>query len=79
MESRNFFHEYLVTWGKNEDTLTTSWKFYHEIFILEQNSRNHKSFCHKIWSYTVLWSAGYALQLESTSAVIKYVIAAMAT
>ena len=28
--------------------------FYDEIFILEQNSRNHKFFAMKAWSYTVL-------------------------
>ena len=29
------------------EIFTTSGKFYHEIFILEQNSRNHESFFHK--------------------------------
>ena len=32
---------------KYYEIFMTLWKFYHEIFILEQNSRNHKSFCHK--------------------------------
>ena len=44
MESQKFFHEYLVTWGKNEEMFTTLQKFYYKIFILEQNSRNHESF-----------------------------------
>ena len=34
MNNRRYYHK----------IFTTSRKFYHEIFILEQNSRNHKSF-----------------------------------
>ena len=63
-ESRKFFTKIFsskfshtrqgwITYG------TTSQKFYHEIFILEQNSRNHESFlprkffAMKVWSYMV--------------------------
>ena len=41
MESQNFFHEYLVTRGKY---LQLHESFYHEIFILEQNSRKSRKF-----------------------------------
>ena len=37
MNNHPYYHE----------IFTTSQKFYHEIFILEQNKRNHESFCHK--------------------------------
>ena len=37
MNNRWYYHE----------IFKTSRKFYHEIFILEQNLRNHKSFCHE--------------------------------
>ena len=37
MNNRPYYHE----------IFTTSQKFYHEILILEQNSRNHESFFHE--------------------------------
>ena len=37
MNNRRYYHEIFMT----------SRKFYHEIFILEQNSRDQESFCHK--------------------------------
>ena len=58
MESRKFFHEYLVTQDKNEETFTTLRKFYHEIFILEQNSRNHESFFYESLELCVICKSG---------------------
>ena len=51
MESRKFFHEYLVTQGKNESASQNIPDF---TKVLSQNiyfgtefKKNHKSFCHK--------------------------------
>ena len=58
------------------DIFTTSRKFYHEIFILEQNSRNHKSFLPQkfraIWhtdSNSVHWHE--AMQLHAISLAVQ--------
>ena len=57
------FHEYLVTRGKNEEIFTTSRKFYHEIFILEQNLRNHESFLPQKFGAIRYTSVGHMILL----------------
>ena len=44
MESQKFIHKYLGIHEGRMNNRRISRKFYHEIFILEQNSRNHESF-----------------------------------